>query len=118
MCALQNSVRRSADAVVDFDLNHIPGFIHKGGLRVKCRGGSTPGERLPIAERAGLPRYYIRVADKIEWADQPEDLMQQHSPRPEDLPPGFEAPRPISVRKIPGPGLYLSELRSKPAPLP
>jgi hypothetical protein len=45
-------------------------------------------------------RYYIRVADKIEWADRPEDLMQ-HLPRLEDLPPGFELPRPISVTFIP-----------------
>jgi predicted phage terminase large subunit-like protein len=45
-------------------------------------------------------RYYIRVAEKIEWADWPEDLMQ-HLPRPEDLPPGFEPPRPISVTFIP-----------------
>jgi predicted phage terminase large subunit-like protein len=45
-------------------------------------------------------RYYIRVADKIEWADRPEDLMQ-HLPRPEDLPPGIELPRPISVTFIP-----------------
>ena len=45
-------------------------------------------------------RYYVRVADKIEWADRPEDLMQQ-LPRAEDLPPGFELPRPISVTFIP-----------------
>jgi hypothetical protein len=45
-------------------------------------------------------RYYIRVADKIEWADRPEDLMQ-HLPRLEDLPPGFELPRPISITFIP-----------------
>jgi len=45
-------------------------------------------------------RYYIRVADKIEWADRPEDLMQ-HLPRLEDLPAGFEPPRPISVTFIP-----------------
>ena len=45
-------------------------------------------------------RYYLRVADKIEWADRPEGLMQ-HLPRLEDLPPGFELPRPISVTFIP-----------------
>src|SRR6202022_10499 len=55
---------------------------------------------LPIPDRAGVLRYYIRVAEKIEWADRPEDLMQ-HLPRPDDLPPDFESPRPISVTFIP-----------------
>jgi hypothetical protein len=32
----------------------------------------------------------------IEWADRPQDLTQ-HLPRPDDLPPDFESPRPISV---------------------
>ena len=45
-------------------------------------------------------RYYVRVAEKIVWADRPEDLAQ-HLPRPEDLPPGVEPPRPISVTFIP-----------------
>jgi predicted phage terminase large subunit-like protein len=60
----------------------------------------NPETGLPIPERAGVVRYYIRVADKIEWADRPEDLTQ-HRPRLEDLPPGFEPPRPISVTFIP-----------------
>ena len=55
---------------------------------------------LPIPERAGVLRYYIRVAEKLVWADRPEELMQ-HLPRPEDLPAGFELPRPISVTFIP-----------------
>jgi predicted phage terminase large subunit-like protein len=55
---------------------------------------------LPIPERAGVLRYYIRVAEKIEWADRPEDLTQ-HLPRPDDLPPDFEPPQPISVTFIP-----------------
>ena len=59
-----------------------------------------PESGLPIIERAGVLRYYVRVAGKIEWADRPEELMQ-HLPRPEDLAPGFELPRPISVTFIP-----------------
>jgi len=59
-----------------------------------------PETGLPIPERAGVLRYFVRVAGKIEWADRPEDLLQ-HVPRPEDLPPGFELPRPISVTFIP-----------------
>ena len=34
------------------------------------------------------------------WADRPEELMQ-YLPRPQELPPGFEVPRPISVTFIP-----------------
>src|SRR6202030_4305286 len=59
-----------------------------------------PESGLPIAERAGVLRYYIRVAETIMWADRPEELMQD-LPRPEDLPPGIDPPRPISVTFIP-----------------
>jgi len=55
---------------------------------------------LPIPERAGVLRYYIRVADRIVWADRPEELTPD-LPRPEDLPSGFASPRPISVTFIP-----------------
>ena len=83
-----------------------------------------PETGFPIPERAGVLRYYVRVADKIEWADRPEDLMQ-YLPRAKDLPPGFEVPRPISVTFIPAsvfdnPALlqvnpqYVSWLRSLP----
>ena len=37
----------------------------------------------PLPERAGLLRYFIRIADKIVWADQPEDLVRG-LPRPEE----------------------------------
>ena len=40
-----------------------------------------PETGLPIPERAGVLRYYIRVSDKIVWADRPEELMR-HLPRP------------------------------------
>ena len=46
-----------------------------------------------------MVRYYIRVSDKIIWADRPEELMQD-LPRPEDLPPGIDPLRPISVTFI------------------
>jgi predicted phage terminase large subunit-like protein len=45
-------------------------------------------------------RYYIRVAEKIVWADKPEELMRD-LPKREDLPAGIEPPRPISVTFIP-----------------
>src|SRR5438477_1100605 len=55
---------------------------------------------LPIPERAGVLRYYIRLAEKIMWADTPEELMQQMT-RPQDLPRGIDPPRPISVTFVP-----------------
>lgn len=55
---------------------------------------------LAIRERAGTLRYYIRVSDKIVWADRPEELIQQQAPL-KDLPPGLEPPRPMSVTFIP-----------------
>jgi len=51
---------------------------------------------LPIPERAGVLRYFIRVSEKIIWADRPEELTQS-----QDLPPGVDPPRPISVTFIP-----------------
>jgi Terminase large subunit, T4likevirus-type, N-terminal len=59
-----------------------------------------PETGLPVPERAGVLRYFIRVAEKIEWADRPEELTQNH-PGPADLPPGIERPRPISVTFVP-----------------
>src|SRR5437868_2026019 len=55
---------------------------------------------LAIPERAGVLRYYARVAEKTIWADRPEELVQ-YLPQPEDLPPSIEPPRPISVTFIP-----------------
>jgi predicted phage terminase large subunit-like protein len=55
---------------------------------------------LPVPERAGVLRYNARVSDKIVWVDRPEDLMQD-LPQTEDLPPGLDPARPISVTFIP-----------------
>jgi Terminase large subunit, T4likevirus-type, N-terminal len=55
---------------------------------------------LPIPERAGVLRHFIRVSEKTVWADRPEELMQQ-MPRSQDFPPGADPPRPISVTFIP-----------------
>ena len=60
----------------------------------------NPESGLPIPERAGVLRYYVRVAEKTIWADRPEELVQ-YLPQPEDLPPSIEPPRPISVTFIP-----------------
>jgi len=53
-----------------------------------------PETGFPIPERVGVLRYYVRVAEKIVWADRPEDL-RQYLPQPKDLPPGFDPLRPI-----------------------
>jgi predicted phage terminase large subunit-like protein len=60
----------------------------------------NPESGLPIPERAGVLRYFIRIAEKIEWADRPEELTRDQ-PGTADLPPGIEPPRPISVTFIP-----------------
>ena len=60
----------------------------------------NPETGLPIPERAGVLRYYVRVAEKTIWADRPEELVQ-YLPQPEDLPPSIDPPRPISVTFIP-----------------
>jgi len=84
-----------------------------------------PDTGLPIPERAGMLRYFVRVGEQIMWADRPEDLLQ-YLPRPEELPAGVELPRPISVTFIPArvfdnPALlrvnpeYLISLRSLPS---
>jgi len=59
-----------------------------------------PESGLAIPERAGVLRYYVRVAEKTIWADRPDELVQ-YLPQPEDLPPSIEPPRPISVTFIP-----------------
>src|SRR5882672_7099485 len=59
-----------------------------------------PQTGLPIPERAGVLRYYVRIAGRIVWADRPEDLMQ-HLPAAGDPSPGVDPPRPISVTFIP-----------------
>jgi hypothetical protein len=59
-----------------------------------------PETGLPIPERAGVLRYFVRVAEQIILADRPQDLLQ-YLPRPEDLTPGIDPPRPISVTFIP-----------------
>jgi Terminase large subunit, T4likevirus-type, N-terminal len=59
-----------------------------------------PESGLPIPERAGVLRYFIRVAEKTVWADRSEELMPDLL-RGQDLPPGIDPPRPMSVTFIP-----------------
>ena len=35
-----------------------------------------PASGHPIRERAGVLRYFVRIAEKIVWADRPEKLME------------------------------------------
>ena len=33
---------------------------------------------LPVPERSGLLRYFVRIADTLHWADSPQELAQRH----------------------------------------
>lgn len=35
---------------------------------------------LPILERSGVVRYFVRVGDKLVWGDQPEELVEYKNP--------------------------------------
>ena len=69
------------------------------GSPSSCGGGSTRRPGFP-SPTDGVVRYYVRVTERIVWADRPEDLIQ-YLPPPQDLPPGVDPPRPISVTFIP-----------------
>jgi hypothetical protein len=45
-------------------------------------------------------RYFVRIAEKIVWADRPEDLMEDLL-QGQELPPGIDPPLPMSVTFIP-----------------
>src|SRR5215468_1355012 len=59
-----------------------------------------PGSGRPIPERAGVLRYFVRIGEKIVWADRPEELMEDLL-RGQELPPGIDPPLPMSVTFIP-----------------
>src|SRR3974390_3306296 len=59
-----------------------------------------PASGHPIRERAGVLRYFVRIAEKIAWADRPEELMQDLL-QGQELPPGIDPPLPMSVTFIP-----------------
>ncbi len=42
---------------------------------------------LPITERAGVLRWFVRVGDVILWADSPEELPEQRTPDGQVIPP-------------------------------
>jgi len=44
--------------------------------------------------------YFVRIAEKIVWADRPQELTQDLL-RGRDLPPGIDPPLPMSVTFIP-----------------
>ena len=59
-----------------------------------------PESGRPIPERAGVLRYFVRIAEKIVWADRPEELMIDLL-QGQELPPGIDPPLPMSVTFIP-----------------
>jgi len=68
---------------------------------------------LPIQERAGVIRYFVRENDELDWADSPEELIDRHGP--EALPKSFTfiparvTDNPALLSKDPG---YLANLRA------
>jgi predicted phage terminase large subunit-like protein len=46
-----------------------------------------PKTGLPIPERAGKLRWFVRIGDVIQWADRPEDLPVQRAPDGQIVPP-------------------------------
>ena len=60
-----------------------------------------PGETSKaFPERAGVLRYFVRIGEKIVWADRPEELMEDLL-QGQELPPGIDPPLPMSVTFIP-----------------
>jgi len=59
-----------------------------------------PESGYPLPERAGVPRYFIRIGETIEWADRAEELSEVLR-QSQKLPPGIDPPRPMSVTFIP-----------------
>jgi hypothetical protein len=45
-------------------------------------------------------RYLVRIAEKIAWADRPEELIEDLL-QGQELPPGIDPPLPMSVTFIP-----------------
>ena len=60
-----------------------------------------PVEEAKALERAGVLRYFVRIAEKIVWADRPEELMEDLL-QGQELPPGVDPPLPMSVTFIDG----------------
>ena len=47
----------------------------------------SPETGLPVPERSGVVRHFIRVGDLIQWADKPEDLPVQLAPDGQSVKP-------------------------------
>src|SRR6201981_2027839 len=54
----------------------------------------------PLPERAGVPRYFIRIGETIERADRAAETSEVLR-KSQKLPPGIAPPRPMSVTFIP-----------------
>jgi len=61
----------------------------------------------PIPEWAGVLRYFVRIAEKIVWADRPEELMEDLL-RGQELPPGIDPPLADERHLRPGDGVRQS----------
>ena len=66
--------------------------------------GTTAEERASDPRADRVLRYFARIAEKIVWADRPEELMEDLLSG-QQLPPGIDPPRPMSVTFIPARGV-------------
>lgn len=68
----------------------------------------------PIQDRAGKIRWFCRIADQIQWADSPADLVAAHGIAPEDAKsvtfiPALVTDNPALMRADPG---YMANLKA------
>jgi hypothetical protein len=78
---------RSSDALTASPVRRVSGRFLKSVCNATCNPDADswvanflawwidPEGGLPIPERAGVLRYFVRIAEKILWADRPEELM-------------------------------------------
>ncbi len=69
---------------------------------------------LPIPERAGVLRWFVRINDRLEWGDSPEDLLASHpaiTPKSLAFVPARLSDNPILTSADPG---YLANLLALP----
>ena len=73
-----------------------------------------PDTGFPIAERAGVLRWFIRVSDELIWADDPAELRERHPeipPKSLTFIPAKLSDNPALMRADPG---YLANLLALP----
>jgi predicted phage terminase large subunit-like protein len=94
-CGVRPYVRATCNPVPDEDLTG-------GWLRRFIAWWIDPATGFPLAERAGVVRWFVRIDDELVWADSEEELLEAH---PDD--------NPMSVTFVPGSIYENTELMEK-----